>query len=66
MAKRKEVYYHCSKYYMPWDRRVYSYRRFVPASWDEAVWDLGLALLVDNSWIEEQLAIEEKESAAFV
>jgi hypothetical protein len=27
---------------------------------------LGLALLVNNSWVEEQLAIEEKESAAIV
>ena len=27
-------------------------------------WDFVCALLVDNSWIEEQLAIEQKESAA--
>ena len=66
MAKRNEVYYHCSRYYRPWDSKVYSYRRFVPGSWDEDVWDLGIALVVDNSWIEELLAIEEKESAAFV
>ena len=63
-GKRNEVYYHCSRHYRPWDSQACSYRRFIPGSWDEAVWDFVFALLVDNAWIEEQLAVEQKESAA--
>jgi hypothetical protein len=65
-GKRNEVYYHCSKHYRPWDKQACSYRRFVLGSWDEAVWDFVFALLVDNSWIEEQLTAEQKESNASV
>jgi hypothetical protein len=63
-GKRNVIYYHCSRHYRPWDNQACSYRRFVPGAWDEAVWDFVFALLVDNSWIEEQLAAEQKDSAA--
>jgi len=36
----------------------------VRGSWDEAVWDFVFALLIDNSWIEEQLAVEQNKSTA--
>jgi len=62
-GKRNEVYYHCSRHYRPWDSQACSYRRFVPGSWDSAVWDFVFALLSDDAWIEEQLATEERRSA---
>ena len=41
-----------------------AYHRFVPGSWDDMIWDFVAALLSDNSWIEEQLAVEQEKSVA--
>ncbi|MFH0769167.1 MAG: hypothetical protein V1932_06345, partial [Chloroflexota bacterium] len=32
-----------------------TYRRFIPCSWDNAVWDCIYALLKQESWLEERL-----------
>jgi len=61
-GKQNRVYYHCSRHYRPWDTNACSYHRFVPGSWDEAVWDFIFAVLSDNSWIENQLAIEQNKT----
>jgi hypothetical protein len=63
-SHQNRVYYHCSRHYRPWDKDVCIYHRFIPGSWDEAVWDFVFALLVDNSWIEEQLAVEQNKATA--
>ena len=61
---QNRVYYHCSRHYRPWDKDACTYHRFVPGSWDETVWDCVFALLIDNSWIEEQMAVEQHKSTA--
>lgn len=58
------VYYHCSRHYRPWDTDACSYRKFVPGAWEESIWDFVIALLTDNSWIEQQLIVEENRSEA--
>jgi tRNA uridine 5-carbamoylmethylation protein Kti12 len=37
-----------------------AYRRFIPGTWDEVVWDCVYAILKDESWIQERLAGMEK------
>ncbi|GAI85871.1 unnamed protein product, partial [marine sediment metagenome] len=61
---QKRIYYHCSRHYRSWDKDACTYRRFLPGSWDEVVWDFVFALLSDNSWIEEQLTVEQNKSTA--
>lgn len=58
------VYYHCSKHYRPWDNEACTYRRFVPGTWDETVWDFVCALLSDNAWIDEQITVEQSRQAS--
>lgn len=55
---QNRVFYHCSRHYRPWDDKACTYRRFVPGTWDELVWDFVCALLSDSVWIEEQLKVE--------
>jgi len=61
---QNRIYYHCSRHYRTWDKDACTYRRFLPGSWDEVVWDFVFALLSDNSWIEEQLTVEQNKSTA--
>ena len=65
-GKYNRVYYHCSKHYRPWDKEACTYRRFIPGTWDETTWDFVCALLSDDAWIEEQVAVERsrKDNAA--
>jgi DNA invertase Pin-like site-specific DNA recombinase len=63
-GKDRRIYYHCSRRYRTWDDHACGYRRFVPGSWDDVVWDCVEALLSDDAWIEEQLAIEEGRRAS--
>jgi site-specific DNA recombinase len=63
-GKQNRVYYHCSRHYRPWDTNACSYHRFVPGSWDEAVWDFVCAVLSDSSWIENQLEVEQNKKIA--
>ena len=39
-----------------------SYRRFIPGTWDAAVWDCVYALLKQDAWIQEQLSAIEKQN----
>jgi len=52
---------HCSKYFRPWVEEQCSFRRFVPSSWEDIVWDLICALLQDDAWLELQLASEQSQ-----
>lgn len=61
---KNRVYYHCSKHYRPWDNETCTYRRFVPGTWDETVWDFVCALLSDNAWIDEQITVEQSRQAS--
>jgi site-specific DNA recombinase len=63
-GKRNEIYYHCSRHYRPWDSQACAYRRFIPGSWDNAIWDFVFALLTDNAWVEAQLVAEETQEGA--
>jgi hypothetical protein len=60
----KKVYYHCARHYRIWDGKACGFRKFIPASWDEYIWDYTYALLMDNSWLERQLATEEDHQQA--
>ncbi|MBI2846262.1 MAG: recombinase family protein [Chloroflexi bacterium] len=39
-----------------------SYHRFIPDSWDNAVWDCVQAMLMQDGWLEDQLSVIEKQS----
>ncbi len=60
----KKVYYHCARHYRMWDGKACGFRKFIPARWDNVVWDCVYALLDDDSWIEEQLKSEKDHREA--
>jgi len=58
-GRQNRVYYHCSKYFRPWLGRPCDYRKFIPSTWDDHVWDAVCAFLRDDSWLELQLASQQ-------
>lgn len=55
----QKVFYHCVRRYRVWDGNACNFRKFVPARWDDIVWDCVYALLSDDSWMEAQLTTEK-------
>ncbi|MFQ5872189.1 MAG: recombinase family protein, partial [Dehalococcoidia bacterium] len=55
---QQRVYYHCSKYFRPWAGGPCGYRRFIPATWDDLLWEDVCSLLRSDTWVEEQVASE--------
>ena len=55
-GKYHRVYYHCTNRYRPLADERCSYSRFIPASWDEIVWNDVCILLRGETWIDQQLA----------
>lgn len=60
-GRQHHVYYHCSKYFRPWDENSCNYRRFVPGTWDDIVWGDICAWLRDDAWIDQQLTSEQAQ-----
>ncbi len=56
--KHCRIYYYCRAHYCRWIKDPCVYNRFVPATWDEEIWDDICAMLEDDAWVEEQLAVE--------
>jgi hypothetical protein len=57
-GRQNRVYYHCSRYFRPWDENPCNYRRFIPATWDDLVWGDICKWLRQDMWVEQQLASE--------
>ena len=57
-----KFYYLCSRLYLTSEIEHCTYRRFVPGSWDDSVWDCVYAILKDDSWIQEQLSSVNEEN----
>jgi len=55
----KKVFYYCARHYRVWDGKACGFRKFIPATWDDSVWDCVYGLLNDPSWLEGQLALEK-------
>ena len=55
-GRQNRVYYHCSRYFRPWEENPCNYRRFIPATWDELVWGDICRWLRNDAWVEQQLA----------
>lgn len=54
-------YYFCSRSIHASETEHCAYRRFIPGTWDDIVWDCVYAILKDDSWIQERLAGLEKQ-----
>ena len=61
---RHKVFYYCSRHYRKWDAKACGFRKFISTSWDEYTWDCVQALLSDDTWMEKQLAGEQKTQEA--
>ena len=57
-GRQNRVYYHCSRYFKPWAVDPCSYKRFVPATWDDLVWEDLCSILRDDTWVDQQLLHE--------
>jgi len=61
-GRRRRVYYQCSKYAQPWAPSPCDYRKLVPGTWDDQIWDDICSWLRNETWIEQQLTSEEAQS----
>ncbi|MGD0352561.1 MAG: recombinase family protein [Dehalococcoidia bacterium] len=52
------VYYYCSRYFKPWVEHPCNYRKFVPGTWDQLVWQDICSWLRTDAWVEQQLSTE--------
>ena len=60
-VKRKsngKVYYYCRDHYSSTSKNPCSYRRFIPATWDEQIWSEITSMLRDDAWVNRQLDVE--------
>ncbi len=57
-----QVYYYCRAHYCPWLQDPCTYRRFVPGTWDNEIWEEIGAMLGSDAWLEQQLAAELSQS----
>ena len=58
-AGSDEVFYFCRAHYCPWIENPCNYRKFIPASWDDSIWDDLCHLLRNDEWLEAQLGEEQ-------
>ncbi|MFC1944852.1 hypothetical protein ACFLX5_05150 [Chloroflexota bacterium] len=58
-AGSDEVFYFYQAHYCPWIENPCNYRRFIPASWDDSIWNDLCHLLSNDAWIEEQVGEEQ-------
>jgi len=58
-AGSDDVYYFCRAHYCPWIKNPCNYRKFIPASWDDNVWDDVCRMLRNDKWLEAQLGEEQ-------
>ena len=61
-GRQNRVYYHCSKYFRPWADNPCTYRKFIPATWDEIIWSDICALLRDDAWIRKELSSQRSQA----
>ncbi len=57
-----KFYYFCSRLFHASPVEHCTYRRFVPGTWDDTVWDCAYAILKDDSWIQQRLSATEKQN----
>ncbi len=58
-AGSDEVFYFCRPHYCPWIKNPCNYRKFIPASWDDSIWNDLCHLLCNDEWLEAQLGEEQ-------
>jgi DNA invertase Pin-like site-specific DNA recombinase len=58
-----QVYYYCRAHYCPWLRDPCTYRRFIPGTWDDEIWEEMCSMLSSDAWLEQQLTTELSQSA---
>jgi len=58
-AGSDEVFYYCRAHYCPWIKNPCNYRKFIPASWDDSIWNDLCRLLRNDEWLETQLGEEQ-------
>ena len=60
-GRQRRVYYYCSKYFRPWAESPCNYRKFLPGTLDDLIWDDLSALLRDDAWVEQQVASQQTQ-----
>jgi hypothetical protein len=58
----EKFYYLCSRLDHASQVNRCTYRRFIPYTWDDVVWDCVYAILKQDGWVEEQLSALEKQN----
>ncbi len=61
--KSSRIYYYCRTRYSKWLKDPCPYNRFVPATWDNEIWQEICDMLKNDMWIEQQLAVELDRSS---
>jgi len=61
--RNSRIYYYCRARYSKWLKDPCPYNRFVPATWDNEIWQEICEMLKNDLWIEQQLAIEIDRSS---
>ena len=64
-GRQAGTYYHCSKYHSPVTAQRCDFRRFIPAEWDEVIWNDVCSLLRDDRWVEAQFKEGEERGQGF-
>ena len=58
-ANSEEVFYYCRAHYCSWIKDPCNFRKFIPATWEDSIWEELCHMLKDDSWLQAQLGEEQ-------
>ena len=57
-ADSNEVFYYCRAHYCSWIKNPCNFRKFIPGTWEDSIWEEICHLFKDDAWLEAQLGQE--------
>ena len=58
-ADSNEVFYYCRAHYCSWIKNPCNFRKFIPGTWEDSIWEEICHLFKDDAWLEAQLGQEQ-------
>ena len=58
-AASDAVFYYCRAHYCSWIKNPCNFRKFIPATWEDSIWEELCLMLKDDSWLQAQLGEEQ-------
>jgi len=58
-ADSNEVFYYCRAHYCSWIKNPCNFRKFIPGTWEDTIWEEICHMFKNDAWLEAQLGQEQ-------